>query len=84
MSRGTRRRRWRRAARWWSRAGLHQSHTPFGSDLRYPNWRDLFHSHAKGYAAAEACLEEIKARLMKWHREYNVSRRLAMQRCDRF
>lgn len=39
--------------------------------------RDLFRFQAKEYAAVEARLEEIETRLMAWHREDDVSRRLA-------
>jgi len=39
--------------------------------------RDLFRFQAREYAAVEARLEEIEAKLMKWHRDDNVSRRLA-------
>lgn len=39
--------------------------------------RDLFHFQAKEYAAVEARLEEISAKLMKWHREDELSRRIA-------
>lgn len=39
--------------------------------------KDLFRFQAREYAAVEARLEEIEARLMKWHRDDDVSRRLA-------
>jgi transposase len=39
--------------------------------------RDLFRFQAREYAAVEARLEEIEAKLMKWHREDDVSRRLS-------
>lgn len=39
--------------------------------------RDLFRFQAKEYAEVEARLEEIGSRLMKWHREDDVSRRIA-------
>jgi transposase len=39
--------------------------------------RDLFRFQAREYAAVEARLEEIEAKLMKWHRDDDVSRRLA-------
>lgn len=39
--------------------------------------RDLFRFQAREYAAVEARLEEIEAKLMKWHRDDDVSRRIA-------
>lgn len=39
--------------------------------------KDLFRFQAREYAAVEARLEEIETRLMKWHRDDDVSRRLA-------
>lgn len=39
--------------------------------------RDLFRFQAREYAAVEARLEEINNRLMKWHREDELSRRIA-------
>lgn len=39
--------------------------------------KDLFRFQAREYAAVETRLEEIEARLMKWHRDDDVSRRLA-------
>jgi transposase len=39
--------------------------------------RDLFRFQAREYAAVEARLEEIEARLMKWHRADELSRRIA-------
>ncbi|MDR7038456.1 transposase [Methylobacterium sp. BE186] len=39
--------------------------------------RDLFRFQAKEYAAVEARLEEVEAKLMRWHREDDVSRRIA-------
>jgi transposase len=39
--------------------------------------RDLFQFHAREYAAVEARLDEIETKLMKWHREDDVSRRLS-------
>lgn len=39
--------------------------------------RDLFRFQAKEYAAVEARLDEIEAKLMKWHRADEVSRRIA-------
>ena len=39
--------------------------------------RELFCFQAREYAAVEARLEEIEARLMKWHRENEASRRIA-------
>jgi transposase len=39
--------------------------------------RDLFRFQAKEYAAVEARLNEIDAKLMKWHRADEVSRRIA-------
>ena len=39
--------------------------------------RDLFRFQAREYAAVEARLEEIEAKLMKWHRDDDVSRRMA-------
>lgn len=39
--------------------------------------KDLFRFQAREYAAVERRLEEIEARLMKWHRDDDVSRRLA-------
>ena len=39
--------------------------------------RDLFRFQAREYAAVEARLEEIETKLMKWHRDDDVSRRLA-------
>ena len=39
--------------------------------------RDLFRFQAREYAAVEARLDEIETRLMKWHREDDVSRRIA-------
>lgn len=39
--------------------------------------RDLFRFQAREYAAVEARLEEIQAKLMKWHRADDVSRRIA-------
>ncbi|MBB4004681.1 transposase [Aurantimonas endophytica] len=39
--------------------------------------RDLFRFQAKDYAAVEARLKEIEAKLMKWHREDEISRRIA-------
>ncbi len=39
--------------------------------------RELFCFQAKEYAAVEARLEEIEAKLMKWHRADELSRRIA-------
>lgn len=39
--------------------------------------KDLFRFQAREYAAVEARLEEIETKLMKWHREDDVSRRIA-------
>ena len=39
--------------------------------------RDLFSIQAREYAAIEARLEEIEAKLMKWHRADELSRRIA-------
>jgi transposase len=39
--------------------------------------KDLFRFQAQEYAAVEARLEEIEVKLMKWHREDDVSRRIA-------
>lgn len=39
--------------------------------------KDLFRFQAREYAAVEARLEEIEVKLMKWHRNDDVSRRLA-------
>ena len=39
--------------------------------------RDLFRFQAREYAAVEARLEEIEAKLMKWHRADELSRRIA-------
>ena len=39
--------------------------------------RELFRFQAKEYAAVEARLEEIEAKLMQWHRGDDVSRRIA-------
>ena len=39
--------------------------------------RDLFRLQADEYAAVEARLAKIEAKLMKWHREDDVSRRIA-------
>ena len=39
--------------------------------------RDLFRFQAKEYAAVEARLAEIDSRLMSWHRQDDVSRRIA-------
>ena len=39
--------------------------------------RDLFGFQAREYAAVEARLKEIEIRLMKWHREDEISRRIA-------
>jgi transposase len=39
--------------------------------------RDLFRFQAREYAAVEARLDEIQTKLMRWHREDDVSRRLA-------
>jgi transposase len=39
--------------------------------------KDLFHLQAREYAAVEARLEEIETKLRKWHREDEVSRRIA-------
>ncbi|MER2510756.1 MAG: IS110 family transposase [Amaricoccus sp.] len=39
--------------------------------------KDLFRFQAREYAAVERRLEEIEAKLMKWHRDDDVSRRLA-------
>ena len=39
--------------------------------------RDLFRFQAREYAAVEARLDEIETKLMKWHRDDDVSRRLA-------
>ena len=39
--------------------------------------RDLFRFQAQEYAAVEARLAEIEKKLMKWHREDDVSRRLS-------
>lgn len=39
--------------------------------------RDLFRFQAREYAAVSARLEEIDRRLMKWHREDELSRRIA-------
>jgi transposase len=39
--------------------------------------RDLFSIQAREYAALEARLEEIEAKLMKWHRADELSRRIA-------
>jgi transposase len=38
---------------------------------------DLFRFQAREYAAAEARLQEIETKLRKWHREDDVSRRIA-------
>jgi transposase len=38
---------------------------------------DLFHLQAREYAAVEARLEEVETKLRKWHREDEVSRRIA-------
>jgi transposase len=39
--------------------------------------RDLFQFQAREYAAVEARLHEIDTKLMKWHREDELSRRIA-------
>jgi transposase len=39
--------------------------------------RDLFRFQAREYAAVEARLDEIETKLMKWHRDDDVSRRIA-------
>jgi transposase len=39
--------------------------------------RDLFRLQAEEYAAVQARLAKIEAKLMKWHREDDVSRRIA-------
>ena len=39
--------------------------------------RDLFRFQAREYASIEARLKEIETKLMKWHREDDVSRRLS-------
>ena len=39
--------------------------------------RDLFRLQAEGYVAVQARLAKIEAKLMKWHREDDVSRRIA-------
>jgi transposase len=39
--------------------------------------RDLFRLQAEEYAAVEARLAKVEAKLMKWHREDDVSRRVA-------
>lgn len=39
--------------------------------------RDLFQFQAREYAAVETRLEEIETKLMKWHRDDDVSRRVA-------
>ena len=39
--------------------------------------RELFRFQAREYAAVEARLEEIETKLMKWHRQDDVSRRLS-------
>ena len=39
--------------------------------------RDFFRLQAEEYAAVEARLAKVEAKLMKWHREDNVSRRIA-------
>jgi transposase len=39
--------------------------------------RELFRFQVRAYAAAEARLEEIETKLRKWHREDDVSRRIA-------
>ncbi len=39
--------------------------------------RDLFQFQAREYAAVEARHDEIETRLMKWHRDDDVSRRIA-------
>ena len=39
--------------------------------------RELFRFQAREYAAVEARLDEIQTKLMRWHREDDVSRRLA-------
>jgi transposase len=39
--------------------------------------RDLFRLQADEYAGVEARLAKIEAKLMKWHREDDVSRRIA-------
>ena len=39
--------------------------------------RDLFRFQAREYAAVEARLDEIETKLMKWHREDDISRRVA-------
>jgi transposase len=39
--------------------------------------RDLFRLQADEYAAVEARLAKIEAKLMKWHREDDVSRRIS-------
>lgn len=39
--------------------------------------KDLFRFQAREYAAVETRLEEIEAKLMRWHRDDDVSRRLA-------
>lgn len=47
-------------------------------DKRLPAMaRDLFQFQAREYAMVEARLEEIDAKLMKWHREDDLSRRIA-------
>jgi transposase len=39
--------------------------------------RDLFRFQAREYAAVETRLDEIETKLMKWHRDDDVSRRIA-------
>jgi transposase len=39
--------------------------------------RELFRFQAREYAAVEARLDEIETKLMKWHREDDLSRRIA-------
>ena len=39
--------------------------------------RDLFRLQADEYAAVQARLAKIEAKLMKWHREDDISRRIA-------
>lgn len=39
--------------------------------------RDLFQFQAREYAAVEARLDDIETKLMKWHRQDDVSRRLS-------
>jgi transposase len=39
--------------------------------------RDLFRLQADEYAAVQTRLAKIEAKLMKWHREDDVSRRIA-------